>query len=82
MTSILELAVIHDLANRRIRVGSDLHQVEVLVIGDALRITCVEQTELRSIDADKTNARSANLIVDAGVIRLSYLDTSFLHSYK
>ena len=79
---VLELAVIHDLANRRIRVGSDLHQVKVLVIGDALRITCVEQTELRSIDADKTNARGANLIVDAGVIRLSYVDTSFLHSYK
>ena len=79
---VLELAVVHDLAHGRLGVGRDLHQVKVLVIGDALRITCVEQTELRSIDADKTNARGTNLIVDAGVIRLSYLDTSFLHSYK
>lgn len=41
-----------------------------------------EQSELRTVDADETNARCANLIVDAGVIRLSYVDTSFLHSYK
>ncbi len=75
---VLELAVVHDLAHGRLGVGRDLHQVKVLVVGDALRITSVEQTQLRSIDADETDTRGADLIVDAGVIRLSYLNTSFL----
>ena len=70
---VLELTVVHDLADRRLRVGSDLDKV-----GDALGIADGEQTELRAIDANQTARRCSDLVVDAGVIRLSYFP--YLHS--
>ena len=69
---------VHDLADRRLRVGSDLDQVETLVVGDALGIADGEQAELRAIDANQTARRCSDLVVDAGVIRLSYFP--YLHS--
>ena len=75
---VLELTVVHDLADRRLRVGSDLDQVETLIVGDALGIADGEQAELRAIDANQTARRCSNLVVDAGVIRLSYFP--YLHS--
>lgn len=79
---VLELAVIHDPTHRGIRVGRNLHQVKPLFIGDALRIADAEETELRSIYADQTAGGSGDLVIDAGVIRLSYVLTSFLNRKK
>lgn len=75
---VLELTVVHDLADRRLRVGSDLDQVETLIVSDALGIADGEQAELRAIDANQTARRCSDLVVDAGVIRLSYFP--YLHS--
>ena len=48
------------------------------IVGDALGIADGEQAELRAIDANQTARRCSDLVVDAGVIRLSYFP--YLHS--
>jgi hypothetical protein len=50
---VLELAIVHDLADGRLRVGGDLHEVEVLLVGDAQGVADAEQTKLGAIDADQ-----------------------------
>jgi hypothetical protein len=70
---ILELAIVHDLADRRLRVGSDLHEVEVLLVGDALGVANAEQTKLGTIDADQAAGTRVDLVVDARTLVLGYL---------
>ena len=70
---VLVLAVVHDLADGRLRVGGNLDEVEALLGSDALRVTNAEKTQLRAIDTDKTAGTSGDLPVNTGTIGFGYL---------
>ena len=69
---VLVLTIVHDAAYGRIGVRSDLDEVEVLLVGDALRVANVEEPQLRAIDTDQAAPRRGDLVIDARVIVLSY----------
>ena len=64
---VLVLAVIHDAANGRIGVGSDLYQIETLVFGKAL-CRVVSHLVLGAIDTNDEELRRMNLTVDPCVL--------------
>ena len=70
---VLELAIVHDLAYRRLRVRSDLHEVEVLLVGNALCVANAEQSKLGAIDANQTASTCGDLVIDARTLVLGYL---------
>src|SRR5690606_9375145 len=59
----LELAEVHDLADRRIRVGLDLDQVQGLVLGHAQRLVARQDADHFAIGSDHAHARDADLLV-------------------
>ena len=70
---VLELAVVHDLADGRLRVGRDLDEVEALLGGDAVGVAHAEQAQLRAVDADQATRASGDFPIDAGTFGLGYL---------
>ena len=61
---VLELAVVHDAADRRIGERRDLDEVEILLIGDPQSIRDREDAELAPVDADQTTPRRADALVE------------------
>ncbi|GGF35479.1 hypothetical protein GCM10010922_08290 [Microbacterium sorbitolivorans] len=64
---VLELSVVHDLGYGRTRVGSNLDEVEVLLLGEAKCNLAADNTDLFAAGTDKTDLRHANALVDAGI---------------
>ena len=64
---VLVLAVIHDAANGRLGIGSDLDQIETLILGKAL-CRIVGHLVLGAIDADDEKLRRMDLTVDPCVL--------------
>src|SRR3954463_10116389 len=60
------LAVVHDLRDRRIRLGRDLDEVEVLPVGVLAGLVGGLDTELRAVVVDEPDVRDTDRIVDAG----------------
>src|SRR4051794_1941009 len=60
------LAVVHDLRDRRVRLGGDLDQVEVFAVGVFARLVGGLDPELRAVVVDEPDVRDADRIVDAG----------------
>src|SRR5260370_139893 len=65
---ILELAVVHDLANRRHRLRADLDEIEATLLGDAQRLGGVEHSELTTVGADDAHLRHADAAVYASTL--------------
>src|SRR5436190_933770 len=59
------LAVVHDLRDRRVRLGGHLDQVEVLPVGVFASLVGGLDPELRAVVVDEPDLRDANRIVDA-----------------
>src|SRR5690606_30064921 len=59
----LELAEVHDLAHRRIRVGLDLHQVEGFLLGHRKRLVARKHADHLAVAADHAHARDADFLV-------------------
>src|SRR5262249_45350637 len=66
---VLELAKVHDLADRRKGLGVDLDQVEPRFPGQALRFVGIEYTEHLPIAPDHAHLRHANTMVDTWALR-------------
>src|SRR5437763_9154456 len=62
---VLVLAVVHDLRDRRVGLGSDLDEVEVLGVGMLARLVGGLDTELGTVVVDQPDARDSDRIVDA-----------------
>ncbi len=65
---VLELAVVHDPADRRVGHGGHLDEVEVELPGDG---ECLRQgldAELRSVGADEADLPSSDPVVDPGLV--------------
>ena len=59
-----ELAVIHDLADRGSRVGRDLHQIQILFIGQLQSIFSGHNTKLFAVIANDTNFLIPDLLIE------------------
>src|SRR5262249_45744936 len=67
------LAVVHDAAHRRIRGRRDLDQVELLLIGDPLRVERRHDAELPAVRVDDPDlARLALVVPPALLLDLRY----------
>ncbi|GAA3964628.1 hypothetical protein GCM10022231_26560 [Gordonia caeni] len=64
---VLELAVVHDLAHRRARVGRNLYQVQVGFVSQAKRIFNTHDAHLLSAGSDKPDLGDADALVYAGI---------------
>ena len=58
------LAVVHDLADRWVGTRSDLHEVEVLPLGDLQRSGRGHDAQLSAVSADDADFLIADLFVD------------------
>jgi hypothetical protein len=65
---VFHLAVIEDLADRRIDVAGDLDKVQPGFDGPADRVPCRNDTGLVSVLIDKANLCRLNLLVDARAV--------------
>ena len=63
---VAELAVVHDLADRRPFVGGDLDQVEAGLAGHLQGLGGRDDAELLAVGADQADGADADLFVDAG----------------
>src|ERR1044071_2039228 len=61
---VAELPIIHDPANRGLRVRRHLHEVETLGIDHPERFVKRHHAELLAIGADDTNFTDANLVIN------------------
>jgi hypothetical protein len=73
---VLELAVVHQTANRRDRLRSDFDQIHVLLFRHTERISELHNAERFVLDADQSHLGCCNLTVDA-VRRLISSDVTF-----
>jgi hypothetical protein len=62
---VLELSVVHDLADWRARLRCDLDQVEIRFQGDPERILDSDDPDLLSVRPDESNLRNPDTVVDA-----------------
>src|SRR5690606_17694437 len=63
---VLELAVVHDLADRRAGVGGDLDEVEPGLVGQAHRLGRLDDADLLVVGADDADRADPDHVVDAG----------------
>src|SRR5689334_17078234 len=61
------LPVVHDLGDRRIRLGGHLDEVEPLGLGVGERLLGRLDPELRAVVVDEPDARHADVLVDPGL---------------
>ena len=66
-----ELPVVHELAHGRGGVGGDLHQVQALLVGQALALRRGHDAQLAAVGADETDLPVADLLIDL-MGRVSY----------
>ncbi|GAA2423204.1 hypothetical protein GCM10009856_36790 [Mycolicibacterium llatzerense] len=62
---VLELAVVHDLADRRLGAWRNFDKVEIGVCGDAEGIFDAHDAYLFAVRSDQPNFRYSNALVDA-----------------
>src|SRR6476469_4680063 len=72
----LELAEIHDLADRRIRVRLDLDQVEAFFLGHPQGVVARQDADHFAVAADHAHARHADLVVLAVLLPIGGADVA------
>ena len=65
------LAVIHDLADRGLGLGSDLHQIQTAIIGNLLRVTGAHDPQLLAVGGDDTKLFIPNLFIELDCVLFS-----------
>ncbi|OIQ75974.1 hypothetical protein GALL_423530 [mine drainage metagenome] len=70
---VLELAVVHDLADRRSRVRGDLDKIEVGVLRQTKGVLHADDADLLALGADQADLGDADPIVDAGLADVGLL---------
>ena len=73
---VLVLAVVHDLRDRRVGLGRDLDEVEVLAVGVLAGLVGGLDPELRAVVVDQADVRDADRIVDARRVPVDGADCS------
>src|SRR5439155_19250191 len=68
---VLVLAEIHDAAHRRLRLGCDLDEVELLLPRGLERLLDGHDAELRPVGADDPNLPHPDSLVDTDLFRLT-----------
>src|SRR4029077_19220830 len=61
---VLELAVVHDPAHRRIGLRRDLDEVQIELPGLTERFACVHHTDLLAVGSDQANLGGSDPLVD------------------
>ena len=69
---ITELAVIHQAADRRHRIGRNLDEINVRVLCHAKGFGRADNTDLGAIDAGQSDLRNSDLTIDPMLSILSY----------
>jgi hypothetical protein len=69
---VFEFAVIHDAANRRLRRGGDLDQIDAGFLSHLQRLAQIDDAKLFPVQTLETNLRYRYLIVDTMGLVLSY----------
>ena len=64
---VLELAVVHELADRRASHRGDLDQVEVGLLGQPQRVLDADDADLLAVRTDQAHLGDADPVVDAGL---------------
>ncbi len=64
---VLELAVVHDLRDRRLGVGRDLDQVEVGLLRESERDLDLDDADLLPAGADESNFGDADTVIGTGI---------------
>ena len=62
---VLELAIVHDFANRRVRIWRDFHQIEACFFGHDHRTFRCHDTDVFAFCANKANFGGPDTVVDA-----------------
>jgi hypothetical protein len=62
---VLELAIIHQAADRRRCIGGNLDQIYFVLLGQAQRLGGLDHPKLLAVNADQTDFRYADFTVDA-----------------
>ena len=62
---VLELAEVHDLADRRAHIGGDLDEVEAGLLGHALGLVGLDDTDHRAVLVDQADRADADAVIDA-----------------
>ena len=66
---VLELAVIHDPADRRLGLRGDLDQIEIEILGALERVLDLHDSDLGPVGTDEPNLGGPDPIVDARLNR-------------
>ncbi|GAB2522020.1 hypothetical protein GCM10027267_18670 [Paramicrobacterium agarici] len=64
---VLELAVVHDLGHRRLRIGSYLNKVEVGLLGETKRDVELDNADLLTARPDESNLRNPDTVIGTGI---------------
>ena len=64
---VLELAVVHELADRRAGRRRDLDEVEVRLLGESQGVLDADDADLLAVGADEPDLGDADPVVDAGL---------------
>jgi hypothetical protein len=67
---VLVLRVVQDPADRRLRGGRDLDQVEVLLLGPGQRLLGRDHADLLTALVDQAHLGNADALVDPGLVAL------------
>ena len=65
---ILELSVVHDLANGRVCIGSHFHQIQLFLCGQLQSLLHRQYAQLLPFSADYPNFQSSNSFVDIDLL--------------
>ncbi|GAB3585578.1 hypothetical protein GCM10027406_34160 [Leifsonia lichenia] len=64
---VLELAVVHDLRDRRLGVGSNLNQIQVCFLRESEGDLDFDDADLLTAGADKSNFGDADTVIGTGI---------------
>lgn len=78
---VLELPVVHDAAHGRRGVRSDLHQIEIHVVGDLLGLVRGIHAHLVPVEIDETALARGDLIVEPGLLSSYRAHLPFVFSH-
>jgi len=70
---VLELAVVHDLRDRRLGIGRDLDQVEIRLLRESDGDLDLDDADLLSAGADESNFGDADTVIRTGFADVSLL---------
>jgi hypothetical protein len=71
LSLVLQLSPIENANYRRVRIGANLYEIQILILGALTRFVERDDTELRPIDVDQADGGLSDLAIDSGLRRIS-----------